>query len=141
MNRFLHLTCAGAALLTTGMLLTASAAALADTTTLLCRMDTNPREAEVEPTTIELNEAQTSVVVNFAGTYSKIPGITGGFQGRGGSDAFSIGPLQATFSTDKITFSWPAGSYTIGGVINRLTGAFSTNQGRSWSCQVGKKQF
>ena len=124
-------------------LLTAGTAALADTTTLICHID-NPGLFglfEDEPTTtIELNEAQGSVVVHLAAYHFTNPpdGLTGGTDGRGGGKARSIGPRPAIFGNDTITFSDGDGDY----IINRLTGAFAYPHGMKWgTCQPGKKQF
>src|SRR5579863_5437586 len=109
------------------LLVMASSPALAGATTLICPMDNNYMTYEDEPTTIELNEAQSTVVVNFAARHLKNPrGVSGGADGRGGSNAFSTGPLSAKFSADTISFSWNyAGQdQTFSWAINRLTGSF-----------------
>jgi hypothetical protein len=91
--------------------------------------------------TIELNEAQNSVVVHRPA-----------FKGNSGNQypGDSFGPLPAKFGTDKITFTWRTDSAVSDYVINRVTGAVSgkftllTNQDTSyftWTCQVGKRQF
>jgi hypothetical protein len=70
-----------------GLFLTASTAALADPTTLICSLDGRP---DLPPTTIDLNEAASTATVNHpAGTYS-----TGS----------SSGTLAAKFDPKTVTF-------------------------------------
>ena len=122
-------------------LLTAGTAALADTTTLICHVD-NPGLFglfEDEPTTtIELNEAQGSVVVHLAAYHFTTPpdGLTGGTDGRGGGAPRLVGPRPAIFGNDTITFSDPLlpGDY----IINRLTGAFAQPGTMRWHCQPAR---
>ena len=116
-------------------LLTASTGALADTTTLLCRVPAdNSFWSDDEPTIVELNQGQGTVVVHFAAIHNRTPGVTGGFDGQGGFPASSQGPMQAVFSTDVITFS-------SGSTINRLTGDFVWDNGLKFTCKPGKPQF
>jgi hypothetical protein len=117
----------------------ASEAAMAQTTTLICNLDPSLGFAEDEPTTIELNEAQNSVVVHFSQQHNPRTG-----ERLGGSH--SIGPLPASFGTDVISFTDPTQVYFHNYTINRLTGKFVgsvVNDAGSmiWTCQAGKKQF
>lgn len=125
------------------VLVASSQVAMADTTKLVCNLDSPAPFAEDQPTTIDLTEAQSSVVVHFGPTHATNPGITGGFEGRGGNGPFSNGPLPAVFSTDTITFAYPIPNttYVIDYVINRLTGVFTSSQGAKWTCRAGKTQF
>jgi hypothetical protein len=123
------------ALLGMAILATASQTALADPTTLICHMD-GTGIIENEPTTIELNAAQSSVVVHFAANHYNVgPGEE--------HAAWSLGPLPATFGADTISFSDPRPRSILSNfTINRLTGAFvETNANWRWTCQPGKKQF
>jgi hypothetical protein len=122
------------------MLAAGSKIALADTTTLICHMNNNPYWYEEGPTSIELNEAQSIVVVNYAAYHGKRSGYTG-------PPAVTRGPFQATFSADIITWQDGNGKFT----INRLTGVFSGKvffpDGRdgddtlSYTSHAAQKQF
>jgi hypothetical protein len=112
------------------ILATTSQAAMAQTTTLICRMDASMPFIEEEPSIIELNEVQSSVTERIS---AKTLTINGGIY-----EGFSEGPLPATFAADTISFSDAKGfSYT----LNRLTGMLSNNANWKWTCQAGKKQF
>jgi hypothetical protein len=116
-----------------GMLLPiGNAAALAGPTTLVCHMGEQLYK-EDGPTIIELNEAQSSVVVHFSGSQMAYP--------KGVVPPRTIGPLSAVFGTDEITFpepSSPSQSY----VLNRLTGdLFQKISNWKWTCQAGNRQF
>jgi hypothetical protein len=129
------------------MLLASSKIALADTTKLICHMNDNKFWVEEGPTTIELNEAQSTIVaINF----SKVHGAPGSGIGGGSVGGRSIGPFPATFTADTITFSIQDASSSTNCTINRLTGVYSCkvsvngnsyDQGTSWTCHAAQKQF
>lgn len=116
-------------------LVAASDIARADTVTLVCRIDSSV-VVETQPTTVELNEAQSAVVVNFApNRYTVGPGEL--------HAAWGFGPVQATFSDNVIAFS---GGNVPSNVrhyeINRTTGVFLDKDiNWHWTCAPGKKQF
>jgi len=130
---------AGAALMALALLASSSQAARAEATTLICNLDSSNPWKEAEPTTIELNEAQSTVVVHFAAMHGDPR------YGGGSRIAVSYGPLPAKFGTDTITFSvdrttssWSEGPHT----INRLTGNFvEAETNWKWNCHPAKKQF
>jgi len=130
--------------------------ALADTTTLICHMDKG-LEVELGPTTIELNEARGTVVVNFGARHSANPDIP---PTVGIWPAHSEEPHQATFSADTITWqvtypvpnipgvTWssPPSPTTYNYTINRRTGVFNAIvngqvDAHSYTCQAAQKQF
>jgi hypothetical protein len=125
-------------------LLAASQPAHADTTILVCRLDTNIERMFVDegPTTIELNEAGSTVTVHFA---AKHPAPNSGILSGGYTAAYTVGPLHATFGPDTVTFQSEDGSLIF--TINRVTGQLNARQpgdlppGEQWNCQVGKRQF
>jgi hypothetical protein len=123
------------ALLGSALFLTASAPALAGSTTLICNMDAANSWKQDEPTIVELNEAQGTVVVHFSPLTLPLNGSH--------SPASSIGPLPGTFSADTISFVDPHPPGILSNfTINRLTGAlFESNSNWRWICQPGKKQF
>jgi hypothetical protein len=155
-----------AALLMAAPLVAKSQLALAADSTLICNLSA-PREVVIEeqPTTIELNDTQSTVVVHFSAAHMVDPeGATGGADGRGSPNpAATIGPLQANFGANSITFSSSSGGeYSVGGaiysayagsyVLNRITGTLvhrrpneSENSEltlwQSWACQAGQKKF
>jgi hypothetical protein len=122
-----------------GIFLTASTAALADPTTLICGLDGRP---DLQPTTIDLNEAASTATVNHpAGTYS--PGS-------------SSGALAAKFDPKNITFDDKLNTTYSHYAIDRVTGILmlyigadapwdqATPQNRytqQYACHVGQKQF
>jgi hypothetical protein len=133
---------------------------IADPTTLICHLDAADGSSMFEdgPTTVEVNEAQSSIVVHTSGAHWRNPGsIRGGGDGQGGTRAVSIGPLQARFGTATITA--PAGDFYGAQVnfatgkngvfiIDRLTGAFVYKKDdgtvlawTAWTCHPGKQQF
>jgi len=125
------------ALVAFALLSAGSQAAQADTTKLICSLSNSPN-AEDGPTTIELNEAQSSVVVHFSGYHVR---PESGLQGGGGAPR-SIGPLSATFSDDTITFSNPQYPQQDQFKINRLTGELTnTITNWKWACEKGQKKF
>jgi hypothetical protein len=143
---------ARAALVALALLAASSLMARAEKVTLICHPKFGNVIYEDEPTTIVLNEAESTVVVNFSAAHLKNPdGITGGVDGHGGINSqASIGPLPAVFSNDTITFSNSNGRAYVGfGVINRLTGAFVFKYNdhdpvtvwQMWNCEAGKRQF
>jgi len=108
---------------------------LAGTTTLICHV-IGTMLVEDGSTTIELNEAQSSVVVHFAASHC----TAACGPPRPGEPASSLGPLPAKFGANTISFSNPNGPVTY--VIDRLTGVFVANYiNVSWTCDVGKKKF
>jgi hypothetical protein len=144
-------------------ILAACEPALAGPTMLVCHLDAPTALAfEDGATTIELNEAQSSVVVHFAAAHlTNSDGVTGAADGRGSPNpAASVGPLTAKFGSDTITFSSTGGGeYDSNGnhfvpyqgsyLINRLTGSFvhkSPGDGaltvwQKWTCKPGNRQF
>jgi hypothetical protein len=112
-------------------LLMATMAAQAETTTLICRLNTFPGgPTEDQPTTVELNGAQNTVVVHFSAMHHTDPDFS--------SQPSTTGPLQANFSADSVSFSTPAGATFS---INRLTGAMVNSNNLSWTCAPGKPLF
>lgn len=114
------------------VLLTASTAAWADATTLIC--DTTSSNAE-GPGMVELNEAEGTVTIySPPGHYPDGQHFPGGLMGK----------YPATFDSKAIKFVGPQTSSSGGAgeaiVINRLTGIFLQN-GSTWTCHVGTKQF
>ena len=111
--------------------------ALADTTSLVCHMAMdNPNYVEDDSTTIELNEAQSTVTVHFGKAHYSNP--------YGEYKAYTIGQLSAKFDTNTISFSAKNGLF--GGnsnyVINRLTGSLYDNTTNwKWKCRAAQKQF
>jgi len=135
---------AGVILAVLAMLAATSKIALADTTTLICHMNDNPYWYEEGPSSIELNEAQSTVVVHYAAYHGKRSGYTG-------PSADTRGPFHATFSADTITWQESNGEngYT-NFTINRLTGFFggklfyngkSGGDTNSYTCHAAQKQF
>jgi hypothetical protein len=131
-----HLAVSGIAhrmLLGMAILVMASQAAMAKTTTLICNADAANLWKADEPTTIELNEAQSSVAVHFSAVTSIVDPIR--------MPAHASGPRPATFAADTISFSDQGFNYT----LNRLTGSLSRlfrgDVAMRWTCQPGKKQF
>lgn len=123
-----------AALIGTAVLSMASTPTLADTTTLICNRDApNDPWKEIEPTTVQLNEAQSYVTVHWGAKTSSFDS----------APAFSIGPLRATFTSDTISFNINAYPDVV--TINRLTGrmllTFSSGGYWSWACESGKAKF
>ncbi len=124
------------ALFALALLLASSQVAVADTTKLICSLGNSPN-AEDGPTTIELNEAQGSVVIHFAGYHVR---PESGLQG--GGPPRTIGPLSATFSDDTITFFNPQYPQQDQFKINRLTGELTnTFTNWKWACEKGQKKF
>ena len=125
---------AGMVLVALVLLAASSEAARAEATTLVCNLE--PFEIkEDEPTTIELNEAQSSVIVHFSATHWSEPG-------PGHGPAKSLGPLPAKFDTDTITFHDPSSEKDGDYIINRLTGNFHwVHPNWNWTCHAAKKQF
>jgi len=122
----------------------ASQNVVADTTTLICQVAV-PNVIEDGATTIELNEAQSTVVVHFsANHYINMPTSEE-------HPSRSIGPFPAQFSNDTITFSDPnPNDYFRVFSISRITGAFVMADVQSnlngiqnwrWTCHAGQKQF
>ena len=114
-----------------------SAAASADPITLICRFGRiGDSIVEDEPTTIDLNEAQASVVVHFGLNHYTFPQFIQ-------EKPISTGPLAAVFGAETITFSAPSGTgYPGDYVLNRLTGDLvNTNTNWRYACQPARKQF
>lgn len=116
-----------------GFFLVSSTAAMADTSTLVCHL-TPFVIVEDEPTTIDLNEAQSSVVVHFGALHQTFP--------QTASPAMTVGPLAAVFGVDTISFSQPGAPYQGDYILNRLTGGLvNTSTNWRYTCQLGQKQF
>ena len=121
------------------MLLVSSKIALADTTTLICHMNDNPYWYEEGPTSIELNEAQSTIVVHYAAYHGNAAVIR--------PASCNERTVSATFSADIITWQDGNGKFT----INRLTGVFSGKvffpDGRDggdtlcYTCHTAQKKF
>lgn len=130
--------------LATAWVLFSAGEAFAAPVLLVCRMNSDMPFTEDEPTTMELDEAQGTVTVHFAATARKdMTGITGGYEGRGGDRPHVMGPLNAAYSAEAITFVYPNnGGNPMNYSLNRVTGAFvSEADSLRWACQPGKKQF
>jgi len=108
----------------------AATATRAEATTLICHLNTNLSPfVEDQPTTVELNETQSTVIVHIGAGHHSDPYWS--------SPSSTIGPMQATFTADTISFPSTAGdSFT----IDRLTGAMH-GAGGDWICQPGKALF
>ena len=136
------------------MLVATSKIALADTTKLICHMNDNIYWVEEGPTTIELNEAQGTVVAINYSAYHRAPqspyaNIRQGYV----TDARTTGPFSATFTADTITWQDVNPRYpTIYGnfSIDRTTGVFvghlfvdgkPNGDTLSYTCHAGQKQF
>ena len=105
--------------------------AAAGTTTLICRLTQPTQVTEQQPTTIDLDDVQNTVMIHYGPTYTD----EGGPHSMPASD---LGPLPATFTANAITFSdHRGGTYT----INRLTGIFSNSYYFQWACEPGKAKF
>ena len=125
------------------LLLIPNAPALADTTTLVCRMDSPSAYAD-EPAKVELNEAQSSIALYFPLEHLTNPGgVQGGADGQGGTPANTVGPLHAAFTSEKITFTNTTPWGPIDGSIDRVTGILNYGNpfGAHWQCQAAKPQF
>ncbi len=114
------------------VLVSASPAALADPTTLIC--DTTSSNAD-GPGTVELNEADGAVTLyGPAFHYPTGEHFPGGLMGK----------YAAKFDSKTITFVGPPTMDTGDAgekiTIDRLTGMFTQN-GSTWTCHVGKTQF
>ncbi len=110
-------------------------AGMADTTTLVCNLSNRVGTAEDEPTTIELNEAQSSVVVHFGQNHYTVPNYQT-------ERAVSVGPVPAVFGANTISFSLPYPVYGDPYVLNRLTGFLSnTTSAGNFTCHAVQKQF
>ena len=125
------------ALLGMALVLTASTAALADPTTLICDENGTAGTYTYDGSIIvDLNEAQHSIVIHY-------PGVTGTTPVYH-HDGRSVGPLPAIFDANNIAVSLPWG---VGITINRVTGegVLRTSDGLTmaerWNCHVGAKQF
>ena len=136
------------------MLVASPEIALADTTKLICHMNDNIYWVEEGPTTIELNEAQGTVVAINYSAYHRAPqsphaNIRQGYV----TDARTTGPFSATFTADTITWQDVNPRYpTIYGnfSIDRTTGVFvghlfadgrSNGDSLSYTCHAAQKQF
>ncbi len=138
MNRLSRLTRVSAArnfLFATGILLTVSTSALADTTTLICNTGL---PLDMGPTTVDLNEAQSTVTVHLPATTAGIPART-------------VGPRPATFGPEMITFTDTSNNTDDTYAINRISATVAYTQAdlrdhhrvgyANWTCHVGQKQF
>lgn len=104
--------------------------AAAETTTLICKLTQPAQVTEQVPTTIDLDDVQHSVMIHYGPNYTDAGGPHS-------VPAREVGPMPAAFTTNAITFSDAAGSYT----INRLTGIFSNPYYFQWTCEPGKAKF
>src|SRR5690349_10948805 len=99
------------ALMGLAILVAASQAAMAQTTTLVCQRAAPSPYVDDGTTTVDLNEAQNSVTLHFSAYHLIQPATS--------LPARLVGPEPAVFGADTITFSDPMpgfGSY----VLNRL---------------------
>ena len=121
-------------------LLITAAAARAETVTLVCHLDSNADWAEDGPTIIKLDETNSSVEVQFAAEHMTDPQVSGGQMSTS-----ALGPVQAKFGNDTITFS-PVGS-TLPGMyysLDRTTAIFAQKNvpwTKTWTCSKAQKQF
>ena len=121
------------ALLGIAVLLTPGTVARAQTTMLLCDMDMGGSwpYTQDEPTTIDLNETQRTVTIRFAPTH--IHGTA--------EPGYTEGPFTAAFSDNTISWSGTTEGANVTGIINRLTGIFTTGVGWRYACQAGQRRF
>ena len=104
--------------------------ASADPTTLICKLGAENSWKEDEPTTVDLNEAQSSVVVHWGAKTLPINGAH--------TPALSSAPVRGDFSANTISFNAFGQDY----VIIRLTGVMSAPSiNWTWSCEPGNKKF
>ncbi|HXR94258.1 MAG TPA: hypothetical protein VN718_00155 [Rhizomicrobium sp.] len=111
---------------------------MADPVSLICHR-TMPHLTDSGATTIELDEAQRTVTVHFAGY--QMAGIVRFFEPR------ALGPVQGTFTPQTITFQNPDTNTAPSGgpdhyTLNRLTGDLEGEWAQdAMNCQVGAKRF
>jgi hypothetical protein len=134
-------------LIALSMLAASSQVVRADTTTLICHMNDNKFWVEEGPTTIQLNEAQSTVV---AINYSKVHGAPGSGICCGSTGGLSYGPFPATFSADTITWQSAESGIESKCAINRLTGIFAcqtllngrwADNAANYTCNAAQKRF
>jgi hypothetical protein len=133
------------------MLAASSKIALADTTKLICHMNDNIYWVEEGPTTIELNEAQGTVVAINYSAYHRAPQSPFAHIRQGYvNDARTTGPFSATFTADTITWHDVNREMYTNFSIDRTTGVFVGHtfvNGKfngdtlSYTCHAGQKQF
>lgn len=104
-------------------------------TMLSCKLHPDFAWYDATPTIVELDEAHGLVTVHFGPTHMRNPRhTTGGADGRGGTAAEVLGPVQATFGANTITF----GPWT----LDRVTGELTRPDG--WwtrTCNLAKPKF
>ena len=134
-------------LIALAMLAASSQVVRADTTTLISHMNDNKFWVEEGPTTIQLNEAQSTVV---AINYSKVHGAPGSGICCGSTGGLSYGPFPATFSADTITWQSAESGIESKCAINRLTGIFAcqtllngrwADNAANYTCNAAQKRF
>jgi hypothetical protein len=126
-------------------------------TTLLCDVADQGFGYADGPAVVALDEQAGTVTVRATAIHLRNPGgVSGGYDGRGGSGPYTVGPIAATFAADTITFladkSYGAGKECWS--IDRLTGSLRgyasdkcTGQNRDvwawrmWACHPAKAQF
>ena len=105
------------------------------TTMLSCKLHPDNPWYDERPTMVVLDQANVQVTVHFGPTHMKNPkGTHGGADGHGGTAASDLGPVQATFGENAITF----GSWT----LDRVTGELTRPDG--WwtrTCNLAKPKF
>jgi hypothetical protein len=110
-------------------------------------MNDNKFWVEEGPTTIQLNEAQSTVV---AINYSKVHGAPGSGICCGSTGGLSYGPFPATFSADTITWQSAESGIESKCAINRLTGIFAcqtllngrwADNAANYTCNAAQKRF
>ena len=130
-------------LIALAMLVAIPKIALAEATHLICHMNENKFWVEEGPTTMELNEAEGTVLINFG----KQHGAPGSGIGGGSVGGETRGPFQAAFTPDTITFSPDPNTNC---TINRLTGVYSCKVSSNgnvydsavcYTCQSAQKKF
>jgi len=110
-------------LLIAGLVLSASAEALADTTTLVCN---NPYQPSTPPFTLELDPVQNTVTQKVTAS----PNVA----------AWSI-KVPATFDTKEIKYNINAWAYIIDRVTANVTANGDGGVVMNFPCHVAQKQF
>jgi hypothetical protein len=121
---------------------TVSIAALADPAALFCDWNGGPSVVQSESTIIQLDEPTSVVRVHFPTYIIFAPGYSAAHVA-----AISIGPLQALFGNDMVTFrnnglgeSYPNARGLFS--LNRVTGDFVNRRTNyKWACHSSRKKL
>jgi hypothetical protein len=108
----------------------------AATTMLVCKL-VSPAWTTDQPTTIELNEAQGTILMHQYTTHAPE-------YGNATAPGWTWGPLPATFNAETITanFFWQGDPRQFTLLISRLTGDLTVAPiNWKWSCHAGSAQF